>query len=266
VLHNPAATTPTNLNLGLGHAAGAVICRVDARTRIEPHYVRRCVDVLTERPEVAVVGGAQVALARDGSARSVGIARALNNRYSMGGSAYRRGAASGPTDTVYLGAFRRADLLAVHGWDERLGTNQDFDLNRRMAQHGVVWFEAALRSGYLPRATFRDLWRQYVRFGQAKVAYWRLSGDRPQPRQRLLLALPAVGLTSLVAAAVTGHLAAAAVVGAVALVGIERIGSDERRSRVPAHAAGIGAMLCVGGGWTLGAWREALRRSPRART
>ena len=95
---------------------------------------------------------------------------------------------------MYLGAFRRADLLAVHGWDERMLSNQDFDLNRRLAADGVVWFDASLQSGYVPRSTFRDLWRQYVRFGRAKVIYWRTTGDRPQPRQRALLAFGRVRL------------------------------------------------------------------------
>ncbi|MGE3620147.1 MAG: glycosyltransferase, partial [Acidimicrobiia bacterium] len=95
VIHNPIATTPSNLNVGLRVATGDITCRIDARTRIEPHYVRTCVAILCSRPEVSVVGGSQVALDRDGSLRAVGIARALNNRYAMGGSRYRRAAGSG---------------------------------------------------------------------------------------------------------------------------------------------------------------------------
>jgi succinoglycan biosynthesis protein ExoA len=260
VLGNREASTPSNLNVGLRYATGDIICRVDARTRIEPHYVATCVQVLSTRPEVAVVGGSQRAVARDRSARAVGIARALNNRYSMGGSPYRRALASGESDTVYLGAFRRRDLLEVHGWDERLGTNQDFDLNRRMAERGLVWFDASLRSGYVPRATFGDLWGQYVRFGQAKVAYWRLSGDAPQPRQRFLLALPAVGLGALAAAALRRRLGVLALLGALGLLAVERTGSDRRRTTPGAHVAGAGAMVCVGVGWTFGAWRAWLRQ------
>ena len=75
---------------------------------------------LTTRPEVAVVGGAQIAIARDQRAISLGIARALNNRWSMGGSRYRRGVSSGESDTVYLGAFRRLELADEGGWNEEL--------------------------------------------------------------------------------------------------------------------------------------------------
>jgi succinoglycan biosynthesis protein ExoA len=257
VLTNREATTPSNLNVGLRYATGDIVCRVDARTRIEPHYVRTCARILLERPDVAVVGGSQRAVARDGSARAAGIARALNNRHAMGGSPYRRALRSGPSDTVYLGAFRRADLLDVQGWDERLGTNQDFDLNRRMAERGVVWFEASLRSGYVPRPTFRELWRQYVRFGQAKVTYWRLTGDRPQRRQVVLLAAP---LVVLVAAMLARHrLPWMAAVAGLGLVGIERVGGDERSARAAEHGAGTLGIACVGAGWLVGVARGLAR-------
>jgi glycosyltransferase involved in cell wall biosynthesis len=261
VLRNHAATTPSNLNAGLLYATGEILCRVDARTLIEPHYVRTCVEVLTARPEVAVVGGAQIAQPRDRSCQAVGIARALNNRWSMGGSRYRRQTDSGPCDTVYLGAFRRAQLLAERGWDERLGTNQDFDLNRRMAAHGTVWFEASLRSGYVPRGTYRELWHQYRRFGKAKVDYWRLTGDRPQRRQEVLLALPIAGAAVVAGAAAKHRLGSLLLVGLLGLVGIE-VAGGERRRRTPllAHATGVAAMVCVGAGWTFGAWRERLKR------
>ena len=187
VLTNEVGTTPSNLNAGLAQAAGSIVCRVDARTRIEPHHVRTCVEVLEQRPDVAVVGGAQIALARDSGAKAVGIARALNNRYTMGGSPYRRSTRSGPSDTVYLGAFRTRQLRRIGGWDERLLTNQDFDLNQRLSHDGAVWFDARLRSSYLPRPDLGRLWAQYVRFGRWKARYWRLTGARPARRQVVAL-------------------------------------------------------------------------------
>lgn len=262
VLSNEGATASSNLNVGLEHATGEIVCRVDARTRIEPHYVRTCVGVLTARPEVAVVGGAQIAIARDETARSVGIARALNNRWSMGGSPYRRATTSGASDTVYLGAFRRVDLRAAGGWDDRLVSNQDFDLNQRMAGLGLVWFDATLRSGYVPRATFGELWRQYLRFGRAKVVYWRTAGDRPNVRQRLLLALPAVSAPMGLAALWSPRTripVVAVVVTSVAAV--ESIGSKTPVGGVAAHALSAVAMLVVAVAWLSGVAREAVLRS-----
>lgn len=261
VLRNLEATTPSNLNVGLRYATGEIICRVDARTRIEPHYVQRCVTVLTERPEVAVVGGAQRALARDQSAKAVGIARALNNRYSMGGSPYRRAVSSGPSDTVYLGAFRRADLLAIRGWDERLSTNQDFDVNRRMAGRGRVWFDASLRSGYVPRSSLLLLWHQYMRFGRAKVGYWRASGDRPLPRQRIMLLSPAVLAVTALGLLATGGSTPVAllVVSCVILVVVDAVGVGGRPPIV-ARLWAMAATAIVSAAWWLGVTREATLR------
>jgi succinoglycan biosynthesis protein ExoA len=260
VVHNAKGTTPSNLNVGLGWAAGEVLCRVDARTRIEPQYVRTCTQILTTRPEVAVVGGSQIAVPRDRSPRAVGIARALNNRYTMGGSRYRRATSSGPSDTVYLGAFRTEALRAVGGWDERLTTNQDFDLNRRMATRGMVWFEASLQSGYRPRQTYLALWKQYLRFGRGKVAYWGYSGDKPQVRQAaaaaflplMLVGAPAIVRRLGVARSVTLGMAGAA---AVDLAGARKpkVVSPE------ALGCSLLATACISGAWSLGLYVELAR-------
>ena len=262
VLANPVASTPSNLNVGLGKAGGSVVCRVDARTVIPSHYVRTCVEVLSGRPDVAVVGGAQVAVPRDRTARSVGIARALNNRYGMGLSRYRRGARSGESDTVYLGAFRTAELRAAGGWDERLPTNQDFELNRRMAERGLVWFEESLTCGYIPRRSLPELWRQYVRFGSWKVRYWRLTGDRPQLRQLALAGVPPVaGASALLWIArrpSPRRTVTMASAGLGALLLLEAVGAEEPEGDVAAHAYGAAAMAVVGAGWLTGLWRDLL--------
>jgi succinoglycan biosynthesis protein ExoA len=258
VVTNPEGTTPTSLNAGLAQAQGQIICRVDARTIIEPHHVRTCADTLLSRPEVAVVGGSQVAIARDRGALAVGIARALNNRWSMGGSPYRRATESGPSDTVFLGAFRRADLEAVGGWDARLTTNQDFDLNRRLGAHGMVWFDHTIPAGYLPRPDLRRLWSQYRRFGIAKVRYWRLTGDRPQPRQWLVIAgLPVAALAALLGVRAAPPLAIGLVAGAFA---VEHAGTKGPDGGPAARGAAVVAMSLTSVGWWSGVVQAGFRR------
>ncbi|MEO6317254.1 MAG: glycosyltransferase [Acidimicrobiales bacterium] len=251
IVVNEQGTTPSNLNAGLAVAVGSILCRVDARTRIEPHYVSTCRALLEERDDVAVVGGAQVAVARDRSARSQGIARALNNRWAMGGSPYRAAAESQAADTVYLGAFRVADLIAVGGWNEEMLSNQDFELNRRMATRGFVWFDARLQSSYLPRQTHREVWTQYRRFGEGKVRYWRATGDRPQPRQAAILAAP-LAAAAIAVLAPRRAVATAAVVG---IVGLEEGGAPPGPSALGARFHAMIALLMVTVGWTTGIWK-----------
>lgn len=271
IVDNPTGTTPSNLNAGLAVACGDVLCRIDARSLIPPHYLRVCAEVLANRPDVVVVGGAQVAVALDESARSQGIARALNNRYVMGGSRYRAGASSGPSDTVYLGSFRTCELLAAGGWDEYFQTNQDYELNRRMGRSGLIWFDDRLEVGYIPRSSLRALWRQYVRFGRWKVRYWRRTGDAPQRRQAVLLACGG-GSVALACGTVGALLFAAkretrAVAAGFLAVGcatpfmVDHLGSGGEAAALATRARAATAVVLVASGWLSGVATEAALRS-----
>lgn len=264
IVENSDGTTPSNLNAGLAEVTGEFVCRVDARSVIPADYVRTCSALLAARPEVSVTGGAQVAVPRSNSWRDIGIARALNNRFSMGGSAYRAAGQSGSTDTVYLGAFRASELRQAGGWDERMLTNQDFDLNRRLARQGLVWFDGRLRVGYAPRERLTELALQYHRFGRWKVRYWLMTGERPLRRQIVLLLSPAVvmasGVVVWVALPPVGRLLAA-LAGASGAAVIEARGAAEPRGGLGARLVAIFGMGVVASGWLTGVYREMVTMS-----
>lgn len=258
VISNPKATTPSNLNRGLEWAAGDILVRVDSRSFIPPDYVERLVAVLRD-PAVAVAGGSQVAVARSDSLKDRAIARALNNRYAMGGSSYRReGASSGPVDTVYLGSFRSEELRKAGGWNEAFPTNQDFELNRRMSEIGQVWFEAGLPVGYVGRARLRELWAQYHRFGRWKVRYWRRTNDRPQRRQWVLVAGPAAaGLVATAVGVARPELVPMAAILAVpAFLAVDAVGGDRGPEGVGGRFVSGLANVLIGAGWWTGIARE----------
>lgn len=252
VLSNPAERTSTSLNVGLQAAAGEVIVRVDARSRIEPQYVRTCVEVLGSRPEVGVVGGAQLAEARPGAGVVArGIARALRNRYATGLSRYRTASTSGPSDTVWMGAFRAADLRRLGGWDPAVALNEDYALNEVYRRAGaVVWFEASLQSTYLARATYVALARQHFRFGRVKGTWWA-RGRRPNPRQAALLLAPPVALAAGIGLARRTSLAVGVALGATVLLAVDHAGQHES-SGYGERGASVGAMTTVAASWWVG--------------
>lgn len=260
VVPNPDAATPSNLNRGLAWAEGEILVRVDARSRIPDDYVSTLVDVLSTRPDVSVCGGSQVAIERSDRLVHRAIARALNNRLGMGGARYRRpGAASGPTDTAYLGVFRTDQLSEIGGWNPDYPTNQDFELNQRLARLGTVWFEAGLPVRYVPRATVGEIVRQYRRFGGWKVRYWR-DGHRPRPRQVVLLVAPPLVAAGALGVAVTHGAAGVLVVAAVGTAGALAI--DVAGAAAPADlgvrmAAGS-INLLIGAAWFSGVASAAL--------
>lgn len=254
VLHSPAGDRSSNLNLGFTQASAPVVVRVDARSRIPAHYLRQCLELLASQPDVAVVGGRQRAVAAGKGPFAVGVARALNNRWGMGLSRYRRAKSSGEAETVYLGAYRTAQLREAGGWRTDFAVNEDFDLNRRLAILGTVWFDAGLTVDYVPRGSLAGLLHQYWAFGTGKARYWQTTGDRPLPRQALLLAAPVVALGGIAilwlgfGVSPLWALAVAAAAGAV----VEVTGADGPRGNVLAHAAALAALACVVGGWLSG--------------
>jgi cellulose synthase/poly-beta-1,6-N-acetylglucosamine synthase-like glycosyltransferase len=252
VLDNPARRTSSSLNRGLAAARGRIVVRLDARSRVQPEYVGTCVEALDGSPPVGVVGGAQVARPERETLVARGIGRALRNRWFTGLSRYRRATISGPSDTVWMGTFRSDELRSLGGWDPRIALNEDFDLNRRYRDAGwVVWFEASLRSVYVPRATLRAFALQYFRFGRVKGTWWA-RGQPPNARQLLLLVAPIVGTATLWRLGRRfGTVPVSVIVGA-ALVGLDQLGQEDRPNSPDERVAAMVAACTSSGAWLAG--------------
>lgn len=251
LLDNPARRTSAGLNVGLRHARGMFLARVDARSRIPTSYLRVCEATLERCPDIGVVGGSQVARARSHRSVDVGIAGALRNRWATGMSRYRRATTSGPSDTVWMGFFRTDEVRALGGWAEAVALNEDYELNSRYRAAGsTVWFDASLRSDYLPRTSLSGLARQYFRFGRVKGMWWA-RGQRPARRQLALLAAPVtVGAVVAVAVRRVGPLSTTLV--PLLLVGVERAGRTDRAGDTRSPFMASAAIAVLSGSWWVG--------------
>lgn len=190
VIDNPARITSAALNRAVAAAAGEVIVRMDVHTTYAPDYVAQCVRVLDDTGATCV-GGAWRPIGRGWP--QAAIARAFESRFGSGGAASRRAGHDGPVDTVYLGCWRRADLLALGGFDEALVRNQDDELALRIVRSGgQVWQSPAIRSWYAPRASFQALFRQFFQYGYWKVAVIRKHRLPASPRHLVPFLLVAV--------------------------------------------------------------------------
>lgn len=168
ILDNPARIVPTALNLGLRHARGEVVIRVDGHCEIAPDYVRRCVEALQETGADSV-GGVWATVGETFTARAVALAQSA--WFGVGGVAFRVGRRTpGYVDTVPFGAYRREVFDRIGGFDEELVRNQDDEFNFRLTQAGgKIWLDPSIRSIYYSRASLRGLWRQYFQYGLYKV-------------------------------------------------------------------------------------------------
>lgn len=265
VVDNPKHITSAALNLAIAASRGEIIVRMDVHTEYAPDYIAQCVAVL-QQTGATCVGGAWLPVGQGG--RQGAIALAFQSRFGSGGAASRRAAYTGPADTVYLGAWRRAELLRFGGFDETLVRNQDDELNLRILRGGGrVWQSAAIRSAYVPRASFTALFRQFYQYGYWKVPVIRKHRLPAAPRHvlpflfiTLMLVLAVLGL-----ARVEGWWALATVVGIYAVVALVNA-----LLLAPRQAAGVAwAFACMHAGYGLGFGRGLidfglLRRAPGA--
>ncbi len=189
IVDNPRRIRPAAMNVALAEAAGEVVVRVDARTLIAPDYVARCVEALRSSGATIVGGPMRI---EGATAFERGVVAAMTSRIGGGPAEFRR-ASGAPrfVDTVYLGAFYKDELVALGGYDEHFGGNEDAELAYRARGAGGVWLDPEIRSGYAVRGGLRALASQYYRYGRARAGTIRKHPSSLAPRQ---LAVPALML------------------------------------------------------------------------
>ena len=202
VVPNPEGSAAAGLNQALAVATGEVVVRCDAHAVLPPDYVARAVDTL-QRTGAANVGGQRRAVGDTFFERAAALA--VTTLLGVGDARHHRGGREGPTDTVYLGTWRRETLDAVGGFNPHLQRNQDYELNWRLREaSGTVWFDPALVVEYRPRGSLWGLAKQYFDYGRWKAAMLR---QHPRSLRWRQLAAPTlvVGLLASLAAALLGH-------------------------------------------------------------
>jgi succinoglycan biosynthesis protein ExoA len=175
VVDNPAARTPTALNLGIAASRHKVIVRVDGHGELTDGYIKRAVELLDETG-AANVGGVMDAAGTTPFEEAVAIA--YTTRLGLGGGAFHLAdSAAAEAETVFLGVFRKDALVAVGGFDETMHRAQDWELNYRLRTSGhKIWFSPELRVTYRPRSTLRALMKQMYETGK-----WRRELVRRYP-------------------------------------------------------------------------------------
>jgi glycosyltransferase involved in cell wall biosynthesis len=266
VIDNPQRITSAALNRAVAAARGDVVVRMDVHTDYAPDYVAQCLRALAETG-AACVGGAWVPAGQGWP--QAAIALAFQSRFGSGGAASRRADFTGEVDTVYLGAWRRDELLRLGGFDEALVRNQDDELALRIRRGGGrVWQSATIRSRYTPRASFAALFRQFWQYGYWKVPVIRKHRLPASPRHLVPFAF--VATLGLLAAAGLAWRPAWAAMGVVAVLYAAAALANARALAAGSwrDTAGIAwAFACMHAGYGLGFGRglldfTLLRRAP----
>lgn len=255
VIGNPRRRQAHALNLAAHVAAGEVLVRADAHTTYAPDYVARSVAVLVETGAVAA-GGRLRPVGRGATGRAV--AAAMRSPLGVGPARFHHAERREEVDTVYLGAFRRADFLA-HGGFRALpsGVAEDADLYWRWRRLGrVIVVDPSIRSTYRPRATLPAFARQNWRYGLGKAEMWWINGTLPSWRPLAPLALVA-GLVGAGLLATRGRRAPLAALGGAWTAGLAAVAlrSDDRDAAARTAAAAGLMHLSYGAGLAYGLLR-----------
>jgi succinoglycan biosynthesis protein ExoA len=204
VVDNPAARTPSALNLGIGASKHKIIVRVDGHGELTDGYIRRAVELLDETG-AANVGGVMDAQGTTPFEEAVAVA--YTTRLGLGGSAFHLAESpAAEAETVFLGVFRKEALIAVGGFDESMYRAQDWELNYRLRTNGhKIWFSPELRVTYRPRSTLLALAKQMYETGT-----WRreLVRRHPETANARYLA-PPLAVLGVLGGSVLGLLGAA---------------------------------------------------------
>jgi glycosyltransferase involved in cell wall biosynthesis len=193
MLRNPAKIQSAALQAGLEATAADIVVRMDAHSVYDPDYVRRCVDALESGAAHGVVGVGGLLRAVGTTDFGKAVAAAMAMPGAIGPGAFHHTSTPVDADTTYLGAYRRATLENVGGWDTALPVGEDAELNWRLRRTGgKILVDPSIRSTYRPRETPAALAKQFFRYGVAKGALARRERALPSWRPLAPAALVAV--------------------------------------------------------------------------
>ncbi len=267
VIPNPGRGRAQGLNLGILHARGDVITRVDARTVLGPDYLLQCVQTLLDTG-ADNVGGIQRPIAETPTQEAIGLA--LSHPFGVGNAEFRLGRKSGYVDTVYLGCFRREIFDRVGLFDEDAPViSEDSDMNQRIrAAGGNVYLNKEIVACYYPRATWPELFKLYFRYGGARAGNLRKHRSLTSLRQTIapafvlsLALLPLLALAFrpflwLLAAEVVSYSMVDTVVSLRCAVRAKRLGLFPRM---------LLTFPCLHVAWGLGFWKRLIIAEPGGR-
>lgn len=163
LLSNPKRLQAAALNIGLRKAQGEIIVRLDAHASCAPDYIRKCVELL-RTAGADNVGGVQRAVGTGYVSRAIAVATTVP--FGIGNGHFRYAKRAMWAETAYLGAWRKATLNALDGFEESWAVNEDYELNYRLRKiGGRILLSPAIKCYYHVRPSLGALATQYYRYG-----------------------------------------------------------------------------------------------------
>ncbi len=172
VLDNPDCFTPHAMNAGIREAKGYFIAIMGAHTHYSNNYIRTCVELFDEHPEVWCTGGPIDSKGNSLFGRAVAVA--MSHPIGVGNAKHRFPDFEGYAEGACFPMFRREVFEQIGLYDENLVRNQDDELNLRMAlKGGKVYISPRAKCIYYVREKPMRLFWQYFYYGYYRVSVLR---------------------------------------------------------------------------------------------
>lgn len=202
ILGGPGVNTPLAMNLGIEASSAPFVAKVDGHGWINESYLETAVEALTSDPALGCVGGRVVPEARTPVERAIALARF--SALGVGGGVYTLDDRTQLTDTVQCGVYRREPLINAGAFDPMLPYGEDEEANHRLRQGGWrILVNPGMQYTYRVRPRIGALFRQYFRYGRARVAVIRKHPGFFRLKHVIPAALVVALAGSMVAALVT---------------------------------------------------------------
>lgn len=205
VLFNKLKLPAHGLNRVLLASNEDIFIRCDAHCLYKQGYLTGLVDVLLGygRETIVTVGGCwDIKAAKYSGSKGNAISNAVSNPFIVGNILYRQMQESSEirkTDTAPYSIFWTDQLKCIGGYDESLKYAEDDELNFRVLRAGGhVLLNPSSRAEYYARGTFRELCKQYFRYGNGKARVLLKLGKVATIRQLA----PVINIIILIVAAV----------------------------------------------------------------
>ena len=156
ILSNVKHTLAHGWNIGIRHARGEYIVRLDAHSELLDNYVKRGIDKLKKDSLLVGVGGVLKTQSK-GIVGSV-IAKVLCNTVGVGPSLFRVGVQKDTySDTAVFAVYKKNIFDECGFFKESLKRNQDIDFHRRILACGYKLLTSPnMQANYYSRQTFKD--------------------------------------------------------------------------------------------------------------
>ena len=166
LLNNDKKITPVALNIGIKHAKGKIIMRMDAHATYEKDYISKCVKYLDEYG-ADNVGGIWKIIPRSDAFIGKAIVLALSHPFGIGNAHYRF-ATKEPrwVDTVPFFCYKKEIFDKVGFFNEDLARGQDMEFNLRLKEMGYkTLLVPEIISYYYARSDFKSFCKHNFRNG-----------------------------------------------------------------------------------------------------